>query len=453
MANRQSLATIVFIPEIFDSELIDPAKTKATWPRALLRTRGKRESVDWKLGLVLGAKKLRPGKIIEKFGVAQTWARAKLAAQEAGFQGRQLVPLPYDWRREPLDAVLDLRAFTPPGDGPVIVVGHGYGGLIAKALVQARPAWLERVHLVAYLGVPHHGSDLDHLFAIARPMGWISDLTWETMCGRRCSVPTRSIAAMTRPWAFGVVPRLPGVKELDVFSASYPTLMRHPDRPGDELAVWPGDGLLLDLCTVRDGIARLETDRFHADMPACPKLWRHLARKLGIARPGRADAPASAAIHVQRSRLPAGVYVAGLRFQSRRNLLGVIEAREMTGRGGGFAPCKEVAGQNLLALPVLMDFTSRDGQYILFDVDHLDKFVVLRLYVQPTGKDDEPSVLLDERMIFLTSASPNLSALEVSRFRPFLGSAAHWRTQGPMKPRKWRGGLIGPAGVRVAFKA
>jgi len=449
LANRQSLATIVFIPEIFDSELIDPKRTKPTWPRALLRTRGDRKRVDWKLGLVLGAKKLRPGRIIEKFGVDQTWARAKAAALAAGFPGRQLIPLPYDWRREPLDAVLDLRDFTPPGNGPIIVVGHGYGGLIAKALLQARPAWLERVRLVAYLGVPHHGSDLDYLFTIARPMGWISDLTWETMCGRRCSVPTRSIAAMTRPWAFGVAPRLPGVKELDVFSASYPTLMRHPDRVDNELTVWPGDGFLLDLCMTREGVARLETDRFHADMPACPKFWRHLARKLGIARPSRVDAPASAAIHVQRSRVSAGVYVAGLRFQSRCDLLGMIEARAMTGRGGGFAPCKEVTGENLLTLPVLLDLTSRDGLYILFDVDQLDKFVVLRLYAQQTAKDDEHPVLLDERIIFLTSASPKINALELSRFRPFLGSAAHWSLQRPIRPRKWRGGLIGPPGVRV----
>jgi len=124
----------------------------------------------------------------------------------------------------------------------------------------------------------------------------------------------------------------------------------------------------------------------------------------------------------------------------------------MTCRGGGFAPCKEVTGQNLWALSVLMDFTSRDGQYILFDADHLAKFVVLRLYAQTTGRDGEPPVLLDERMIFLSSNSANHDGLERSRFRAFLGSAAHWRGQRPMRPREWRGRLIGPSGTRVGFE-
>ncbi|CAN5499265.1 hypothetical protein BH10PSE4_BH10PSE4_30140 [soil metagenome] len=438
MASVLSSTTVVFVPEIFDSQLVDPEQAKPVWPDALLHTQGDHERVHRKLGAILGAKKLRPGKIIEHFGIRQTWARLKTTALAVGFKAEQLVPLPYDWRRVPMDAVLDLKAFSPPGDGPVIVIGHGYGGLVAKALLQAKPSWIERVALVANLGVPHHGSDLDWIFALARPMGWISNQTWRVMCDPHCSVPTLSISAMTRPWAYGLPLHLAGVKELDVFSVSYPTLIRHPEGLHNELMVWAGDGFIPDLCMVRDEVPRLETDRFHADMPECPKFWRHLVRILGARLPKWIDPWASASIHLQRTHVPAGFYLAGLRFRGEDQAIGWIEAQEMTCAGGRFAPSDEAERGNWLSLDVTFDQSRRPGHYALFDMDELRKFVVLRLYGRSSWADGQgvPD-LLDERLIFLSKAREGSHADELPRFHQFLGSAAHWRGQRPRKPRKW----------------
>ncbi len=427
---------VLFLPEVFDSQLVAPDRSEPTWPHALLRNQSPRYRVQQILAEILGAKKLRAGPVIESFGVPQPYGRMRARALQAGFSSDQIVAWGYDWRRAPVDIVQDLLALpAPPGDGPIAILGHGYGGLVAKALMQAGPAWRDRVEAILYLGTPHQGCDIERLAPIICPFGWLSPTALRIMSDPGLPVPLQSLAVMTRPWLYEVPLQCPGVREIDVFARCFGTPMLWPDV--DRILYHAGDGLHLAMCVRTASNEPLETDRFHADLPSCPKLWWYLARHILGRRPALETPWASGAIHVQRSQIGAEMCLAGLRFRGEASVEVWIEAQAMIGKGRRFEPSQDPARMSEICLVNgQMSPTSRVGNYAAVSLTEFRKFVRLSLWAASSWDEatGAPS-LLDERLVYVTDPRTLDQAGFNGWFRTVLGPAGHWLGQRPIASR------------------
>jgi pimeloyl-ACP methyl ester carboxylesterase len=425
---------VLFLPEVFDSQLVADERKEPVWPNALLRNQSSRFPTQRLLGEILGALKLRAGSVIETFGVPQAYGRLRAQALKAGFSSDQLLAWGYDWRRTPAEIAQDLLTRpAPPGEGKIIILGHGYGGLVAKTLMQAGPIWRDRVEGILYLGAPHAGCDIERIAAITCPFGWLSPTALRVLSDPQRPVPLRSLAAMARPWAYEVPLTCPGMREIDVFSRCYETPMLSWED--DSLMAYLGDGLHLMVTVVLNEHEHLESDRFHADLPSCPKMWLHLAEH-ALGRPKRLlEIPGiSAAMHVQRSQVEAGALYVGLRFRGEPGIKIWIRAEEMSRVGGRFAPSQDEARTNEEELiNNEMTLTNRLGHYTWLDLTDFRKFVRLSLWASAVWDDPVGvPVFLDERLVYVCDPGvldpEGLNGL----LGIFLGSAAHWLGQRPI---------------------
>jgi pimeloyl-ACP methyl ester carboxylesterase len=432
-AASASDTVVLFLPEVFDSQLVADDRKEPVWPNCLLRNQSQRYAKQRQLAEIIGALKLRAGPVIERFGVPQAYGRMRARAIQAGFSPEQILAWGYDWRRTPAEIVQDLSTRpAPPGDGKIIIMGHGYGGLVAKVLMQAGPAWRDRVEGILYLGTPHHGCDEQLAYRLCT-FGWLSPTALRILSQPGVTVPLRSLAVMARPWRHDVPLQVPGVREIDVFAHCFPTPFVWPDS--DRIIPDSGDGLHLAICVRTESNEPLETDRFHADLPSCPKLWWYLALHVLGRRLKQLELPwASGAIHIQRSYVSADFRAAGLRFRGEESVQTWIEAQAMTRERGRFEPSHDPArASEILIVNDRMKPRSRGGNYAWVDLTGFRKFVRLTLWASSLW-DEARGVptLLDERLIFVADPLTAPPAGLGEGLELFLGSAGHWLGQLPI---------------------
>ncbi len=144
-----------------------------------------------------------PGTVILLHGFFMrpiTMLPVERALRKAGFD---TTSPPYRSRAHAFEQIVEdlLPALRGAGKGPVHIVTHSMGGLVARALIaRARPAGLGKVVM---LGPPHHGSEWVDLLAAARIGGAFFGPAEEILSLRR---PERVETLMGQPdYPLGII--------------------------------------------------------------------------------------------------------------------------------------------------------------------------------------------------------------------------------------------------------
>lgn len=149
---RESMRTtrggqaVLILPGIMGSELGTPGPPRddLIWVAYLQILQGRLKE------LLLPAK---PGSKIGALGVLLfAYEKLKLRLRAAGFDADFF---PFDWRQDLKDLGARLTAAINSKSGPVHLVAHSMGGLVARAACKTRPSNLKRI---VTLGTPNYGS-------------------------------------------------------------------------------------------------------------------------------------------------------------------------------------------------------------------------------------------------------------------------------------------------------
>jgi pimeloyl-ACP methyl ester carboxylesterase len=148
-------ANLIFLPGVMGSSLNSAGLGGIWWLDVLNR----RHICDLRLSAD-GGSDYDPRARIEPVGLMGAY-EGFLAATYASGEFAHLA-LPYDWRRPLRSSAGRLRdAIVGASDGsggPVHIVAHSMGGLLARLALMTYPELWERIGRVVFIGTPHYGS-------------------------------------------------------------------------------------------------------------------------------------------------------------------------------------------------------------------------------------------------------------------------------------------------------
>src|SRR5262245_3749955 len=182
--------------------------------------------------LALGAGRSR----IEALGaLALVYLRLKLTLGLDGFDAEYF---PFDWRQSPraLGELLARRVAREAG--PVHVVAHSMGGLVARAAIASQPAAMKKLGRLVMLGTPNHGS-----FAAVQALRGTHDLVQKLALFDLREDPEElaSRVLQTFPSLHQLLPAASEWSDIDLYDArAWPKRGLRPRQPLlDEARSWP----------------------------------------------------------------------------------------------------------------------------------------------------------------------------------------------------------------------